>query len=366
MNRLLLLLVVAVGLGAGTNPLRADTVPHRLFTAFDGLPSENVTALAQAPSGLLWIGTGTGVAVYDGQELRRVELPDSIGTPYVSAIEVLSDGSAWVTTSGGTAVQMRSTGVERVVELGDRIVQQILTRKDTLLFVTRAAVWHLAPGEEVRRQRYGYDFRPSEEVSDEVGAGIFNAGIGPEGTVWVLDGHLGPGRLRDDGSVSFVGAPSKAPGNFWYDIQFADDGTGLVLQGEKLHRLDPKSGALETVFEELGDPTYLSVQGNRAYVTREQTLLRYDVDTGRSVSSLGAPQGLPEHVPVKVLHDQEGGLWIGTKEGLLHLMAPETRTVEAVEERPLLNVVQFLDHGPALWALTYGAGLIQLRPTRRF
>ncbi len=350
----------------GMADLRADTVPYRHFKSFDGLPSENITALAQSPNGLLWIGTETGLAVYDGQELRTIPLPDSIGTTYVSAIKALSSGAVWVTPSTGEALKVRHHGVVRTVSLGDRLVQRILRRDDSLVFVTRTAVWRLPPDATTpKRQPFRYPIRPAEVGAGDVGAGIFSAALGPDGTIWVLDGHLGPGRLQPNGSVQFIGATPQPNGSFWYDLQFAADGTGLVLQGEQLHRLDPVADTLRTTLDGLGDPTYLSVQGTRAYVTRNQTLLRYDVSTGREHEHLGPEKGLPELQPVEVLHDQEGGLWIGTKEGLLYLMAPEARHVETVGNAPVLNVGQFLPSGDALWVRTYGAGLLQLRPTRR-
>lgn len=357
-----------VAVGGDIGAAHADgTVPYRHFKAFDGLPSENITALAQTPDGLLWIGTETGLAVYDGDQMRAITIPDSLGTSYISALHARPDGSVWATPSQGEAVQVSLHGIEQVVELGDRIVQEIVARQDTLFFVTRTAVWRLPQeGQEARRQPFQYDIRPSEvESNSEVGAGVFNAAKGPNGDIWVLDGHRGPGRLHADGSVSFVDAPHKAHGDFWYDIQFADGGTGLVLQGEQLHRFDVSTGGLEPVVGSLGDPTYLSVQGNRAYVTRDQTLLRYDVSARRMHSSLGPAQGLPDIVPSTVFRDAGGGLWIGTSEGLLHLMAPDARHMETIEGVPLVNVAQFLPGEEALWAGTYGTGLVQLHPVRR-
>jgi signal transduction histidine kinase/DNA-binding response OmpR family regulator len=298
--------------------------------------------------------------------MRTIQLPDSIGTTYVSALRAMPDGSVWVATSRGEAVKVRLHEVVRVVPLGQRLVQRILMQGDRLLFVTRTAVWRLPPGASTpTRQPFQYDIAPSKiETASGVGAGVFNADRGPDGTTWVIDGHLGPGRLHADGTVSFVGAPQKDPGDLWYTLRFAEDGTAFVLQGETLHRMDPTSGTLSSLFEDLGSPTYLSVQGSTAYATRGRTLLRYDGGAGRQLSSLGRQQGLPERVPEEVLRDRNGGLWIGTHEGLFYLPAPGARHLSAVEGTSLYNVSQFLSEERALWARTYGSGLIQLRPTR--
>jgi len=359
--------MLAVGVG-GRSPAAADTVPYHQFGAADGLPSETVTALAQAPNGLLWVGTESGLVVYDGHEMQRVRLPDSIGTTYISAMKSMPDGSVWVAPSKGEAVKVRRRGVVRVVSLGERVVQRILRRGETALFVTRTAVWRSAPDEAApRRQPFRYDIRPSQiQSASGVGAGVFNADLGPDGTVWVVDGHLGPGRLRRDGTVEFVGAPQKGAGDFWYTLRFSSDGTGLVLQGERLHRLDPATGRLQRVVDGLGSPTYLSVQGRRAYVTRGRTVLRYDTNLGRLRSPLGPAQGLPEQVPTRVLRDQEGGLWVGTRQGLLHLPAPAVRHVGSIDGASLYNVFQFSEPGDALWMHTDGVGLVRLRPRRRF
>lgn len=365
---LILLLGILLGvLGPSAAPIQADTVPHRYFTSFDGLPSENITALAQTPEGRLWIGTETGLAVYDGHEIRSVALPDSIGTTYISAIQALPDGSVWITPSTGEAVKVQNEGVVKTVALGDRIVQQIVRRGEVLLFVTRRAIWRLRPGQSTAtRQLFQYDIRPKELGTTEgAGAGVFNAARGPDGAIWVLDGHLGPGRLHRDGSVSFVEASPQPRSRFWYDIQFSTDGTALVLQGERVHRMDPATGTLEVVMDELGDLTYLSVQGTEAFVTRGQTLLRYNVTEDTWDPPLGPKQGLPESMPTRVLRGQENGLWIGTREGLLFLMEPGARHVEGIGEFPLHNVAQFLSNGSGLWTRTYGSGLVQLRPNRR-
>lgn len=82
MHRALIASVVllAVWVGGGAGAVWADEVPYRHFTTFDGLPGDHVTVLAQTSNGLLWVGTGKGLAVYDGHEYRQISFPDSLGT----------------------------------------------------------------------------------------------------------------------------------------------------------------------------------------------------------------------------------------------------------------------------------------------
>lgn len=78
---------LVVWIGGGLEAARADEVPYRHFTTLDGLPHESVTALAQTPSGLLWVGTRDGLAVYDGREFRTIPLPDSIAAGPITGLQ---------------------------------------------------------------------------------------------------------------------------------------------------------------------------------------------------------------------------------------------------------------------------------------
>jgi len=192
--------------------VRADEVPYRHFTTFDGLPHESITALAQTPSGLLWIGTSNGLAVYDGAEFRTISLPDSIQAGSVKDLHPRPDGSVWLGVGSEAAVKVSPRGVTRVVELGrsSPTLSRVLMRRDTVYFVTTRAVWSLPPdADQPTRQPLRYEIRPPSEANGappHVGVGAWDAALGPDGNIWILDGRRGPGRLRSDGSVAFAGA----------------------------------------------------------------------------------------------------------------------------------------------------------------
>ncbi|MCA9073748.1 MAG: hypothetical protein KDA93_01855 [Planctomycetaceae bacterium] len=74
------------------------------FTGGDGLPSTDVHSLTFDADGILWVGTGLGVARYDGEiwSLRHSErwLPSDD----VKDVLIAPDGAAWVATNDGIGV----------------------------------------------------------------------------------------------------------------------------------------------------------------------------------------------------------------------------------------------------------------------
>lgn len=69
------------------------------LAAKQGLPSDLVTALAFAGDGAVWIGTDSGVAVFDGEQVTQV-YNTSTGLPnnFVRVLFAAPDGSMWVST----------------------------------------------------------------------------------------------------------------------------------------------------------------------------------------------------------------------------------------------------------------------------
>ena len=372
---LLILFALQFTLWSGSPPgaHAQGNVPYHRFTAYEGLPDRSITALAQTKNELLWIGTETSLSVFDGHIFRAVTMPDEIGTVYVSDIQPADSSAVWVAASVGEAVRVRSDSVEQVVELGDELIQRILPGPDTTRFLTRTAMWTWTPNSgQATRQPYGYDIQTplDEEESTTSGAGVFNADVHPNGTIWIVDGRHGPGILRDDGTVDFVaGGPTGEPGAYWYTLRIAENGRVFALHDEAVYWTDPDSTrrmANEPLVTDLGDPTYLSVHGTDVYATRGRRIERYDARTLAPEDTLGAQQELPDLLMARVFRDVRGGLWVGTPEGLLYLRAPHVRQKDTLADgMPIQNVMDFLPQGDDLWTRTYGSGLIQLYDTEQ-
>ena len=69
-------------------------------TLFNGLPSDNVRAIAQTSDGILWFGTDQGLAQFDGRRVERVAL-ESAEANKILTLRVFPDETLWIGTQNG-------------------------------------------------------------------------------------------------------------------------------------------------------------------------------------------------------------------------------------------------------------------------
>ena len=356
-----ILVVLLLGVGLGPGEARADeTRPFHTYSTYDGLPSRQITALAQTANGLLWVGTHDGLAVYDGHEFRTIPMPDSVPQGQVLALRAMPDGSVWA-GMGHDAVKVAPHGVERVLPLDSHGHSAILKRGKTMLFVTDRAVWRLPPG-KASPTRTRFRYRGLSGVTLVEGADL-----GPDGTLWIVNQGEGPGRVRADGTVVF---PEQAPppeagpgGRLYSDLLFVEGGTALVAKAPYLYQFDVASGTFEQVAQNVTPGARLYRQGASLYLTGEEQVRRYNLETEQVEPPIGVEDN--QSTAEVVLRGREGGLWIGTQQGLLYFMAPGIRHVRTIDGVPVRAGAAFRQDGEALWASTWGYGLFQLRPRRR-
>src|SRR5580698_2334312 len=81
----------------GTKYIRTD------FTVDDGLPDNTINAITQTNNGLLWVGTASGLASFDGRTFTavRLRIPGALPPGTVSSLVEGPDGDLWVGTEAG-------------------------------------------------------------------------------------------------------------------------------------------------------------------------------------------------------------------------------------------------------------------------
>lgn len=73
----------------------------RALTTQEGLPQNNIHALAMDQLGRLWVGTTEGAAYLDGSGWTSVDIPDDATSNFVTSILPSSDGAVWIGRQDG-------------------------------------------------------------------------------------------------------------------------------------------------------------------------------------------------------------------------------------------------------------------------
>jgi ligand-binding sensor domain-containing protein len=85
----------------GSNAPPNSAFVCQVWRVEDGLPHNTVTAIAQTRNGYLWVGTGNGLARFDGVQFRRFGLADGLCSPLVKALLEDRNGVLWIGTANG-------------------------------------------------------------------------------------------------------------------------------------------------------------------------------------------------------------------------------------------------------------------------
>jgi signal transduction histidine kinase len=124
----------------------------RVFTSADGLSSERVIALAEAPDGAIWIGSSGGglTRMADGR-FRVFTTKDGLSSDRVMCLQVDPDGTVWAGTSGGGLNRVREGKIASVTTregLFNDLVQVILDDgRGSLWMTSNKGVFRVARAE---------------------------------------------------------------------------------------------------------------------------------------------------------------------------------------------------------------------------
>src|SRR5580700_7433780 len=91
------------------------------FTTQDGLPSSVVNVIMQTRNGFLWVGTGDGLARFDGTHFTTIEFSPQTPTEGLSrALAEGPDGDLWAGTNRGV-LRIPSAALDQFGRLPARV-----------------------------------------------------------------------------------------------------------------------------------------------------------------------------------------------------------------------------------------------------
>jgi diguanylate cyclase (GGDEF)-like protein len=295
-------------------PLRAaDLAPlsrwtHQGWSTEDGLPQVSVNAMARERSGLLWAGTESGLARFDGSEFEDFgsALRALTGTTWVTALLRDAEDRIWIGTLQGVVVatqgRLSAVAVDGGAHPGK--VHALATDPSGRVCVAAERLW-CTQGDRL--------------VPQTAWEGAATALAGAADGMWVAgDGHLLRLPLQGDASVrSFPAAFGTQRVN-----ALAHDGQRLWLGGTAgLWVLEP--GATQPVPATVDGAAPGTVRALAAgadgtlWVSTHDEVLRLDGPRlierlqGRALQGLGTV--------ISLLAEADGSVWMGSQaNGLMH------------------------------------------------
>ena len=321
LHRLLVAFVVWVLLpvppAVALNPAKRLTQFQRnRWQGQHGLPENSVTCLAESRDGFLWVGTGDGLARFDGADFLVFDDRSAVANRNLSikALCASRDGTVWFGTKGGL------NRIER-----DRIVAAY-TRRDGL------------PVDHIQALH--------EDKSGQLWAGS------AIGLIRVEPGKFRTVALNRDGpAISVWGIADAEGGGLWLAtdrglVLFHDDRAILYGRLEGL----PEGNLLSVAVDRQGNPWVGSESG---FIAR----------FANGVFSVFRPRpGMEGRTFASLAFDPDQSLWISTfAGGLLRFRNGNFESLAGTGEYPRDLHCVSVDSRGELWVGTSNAGLYQLQ-----
>ncbi len=302
-------------------------------TIFNGMPSDNVRAIAQTADGMIWFGTDNGLVKFDGRRVQIVPLDRAVR---VTSLESASDGGLWIGTDNG--VFRFTDGSPRAIEptrgytitdvLVDKIVYLltdegiILTYDNGLMQQIPAAPLVNAEGRPVRLNSIA-----------RIGAQVF---VATEGNgIYELNGDRLV-ELRGQSRPSFVGAILGTAGGVFVGATARRDGQGLSFGSDPASQqeLAVATGSVSALTATTDGVIWAATDRNGIY--------RFDAERKADHMSFESTAGgLRSNTVFTLFTDREGVIWAGTDRGACRY-DPASPTVIRFSDDPNSNFVRDL------------------------
>ncbi|MDP8980218.1 MAG: ATP-binding protein [Acidobacteriota bacterium] len=124
---------------AASGLLTAERLPIRVFTADDGLPSNQITKILRDSHGFLWFGTRQGLARFDGYNFTSHGAAEILRDSYISDMLESSAGDLWIGTGTGLFRLRPASGKSAQKVDGVKPVSSLALGRDGTLWVATEA-----------------------------------------------------------------------------------------------------------------------------------------------------------------------------------------------------------------------------------
>jgi len=290
---------------------QAQRFSTTVYTKENGLPGNQVNKLIQDRTGRLWIGTNSGLAIFDGQRMQRPDPGNPLFNNPVKSIFQDRNANIWLGTSRKGLLKFTGSGY------------QLFSRKDGLSSDIINAVcedhsgriWVGTSDGVNRLGKNGFDTLTTS--AGLVNNNVFDLYCDSKGKVWVAT--LGGISVFDGNSVRNFTEADGLLNKIVYKIR--EDSLGAMWFGTSIGiSVLQKNGSFRNYTVEDGLPVekvedlFFDRNGCLWVATYGGGLCKI---TGNDFKTVRLGSDLNSNLVKSIIEDREGNYWIGTLNGIV-------------------------------------------------
>ena len=242
------------------------------FSAEDGLGSDNVKGILVASDGKVWAGTASGLSVYDGSKWKTYKVDDGLVNNIVNAIALTEDNSLWIATESGISYFDHSTWTNYSPNDGPG-----RANVKGVAIAANGDAWFATFNGVSRFDGANWDYF---NVEDGLSLDVFTAvGADPDGAIWL--GTSGEAADRFDGGSFSSFKTAMGPTVYVSAITAGPDGVmWFGTEGDGVYKYDGQTW-MQFLKEDSGlaynwvDAVAVAPDGALWFATRKNGITRF-------------------------------------------------------------------------------------------
>jgi PAS domain S-box-containing protein len=346
-NRALALVGAAIALCPGLHALDPSKSVFQFncqsWPQFAGLPAGEVSAIAQAKDGYIWLGGQSGLSRFDGKEFTAFPIALSgFEGQSVNSLSVAKDGQLWFSSS---AVGFASSNGRVFAATENTQLGVVRGPSNVVLAARDGAVWAGSSAGWVRSMD-GTVVAPADPKAQ---GPVTSLSEDSEGRVWIGTEEHGLSYWAG-GKTTSLPDPELKKRNV---LSVAEDRSGdvWVATSQGLYRYDPQLRRREVLFPAVQINVVLVDSHGVLWAGVDGSgLFRY---ADGKFTTLRKGDGLVNDNVTALFEDAEGSLWVGTNDGLSQITDLKFPLFSAKEGfMPASAVAVCASHFGGLWVAT--------------
>ncbi len=357
--RSVLLAAAVFAAALGAPPAEAVRSAVRVYTARDGLPQIQVTAVCQDRAGFLWVGTRTGgLGRYDGRRFETFDAATGLPGSSILSLSLGPAGELLVGTTTGAAVFASGGWTTLPLPAGPS------PSVNALLALPDGKLYSGASGGLFVASSIGGPFEAVPSVGELAGTEVLALLRTPDGVLWA-GSTRGLARLLPGGALTRVDVADLPAGTV--NVVSAAPGGGILVgvRDGGLFDVNPVSltarrlGSDPAPGRNIAGVLPEAEGGGLWIVTTDLGAFRWDFAT--TFERFGTQEGLPDERVWAAFEDREGVLWFGTDSGLVKRGPAAFRTYGPEDGFPAASPLYGIAESPdgSLWIGAHDRGIVR-------